>query len=108
ITLMRNSAQEEQVSSIRSRSQVLTRITAASSGTLTERNLTPGRQMRTALLNAASNKIATVARSAGRFHIRILVKVVRRSLRERNVFSSSSRTKRHLSTEKEVPRATSL
>src|ERR1043165_5732364 len=105
---MRNSAREEQVCLIRSRSQVLTRITAASSGTSTERGLTRGQQMRTALLNAASNRIDTVARSAGRCHTRILVKVVLRSIRERIIFSSSSRTKRQLSTEKEVPQATSL
>src|SRR6185369_3232425 len=104
---MRNSAREEQVCSIRSRSQVLTRITAACSDTSTETGLTRGQQMRTALINAVWNKIDTVARSAGRLYSRILVKVVLRSIRERIIFSSSSPTKRQVSTEKEVPRATS-
>src|ERR1043166_6275381 len=105
---MRNSVREEQVCSIRSRSQVLTLITGVSSDTSTERDLTRGQQMRTALLNAVSNKIDTVARSAGRCYFRILAKVVQQSIRARIIFSSSSRTRRQVSTEKAVPRAISL
>src|SRR6185369_6604413 len=105
---MRNSAPEEQVCSIRSRSQVLTTFTAASSDISTERDLTRGQQMRTALLNVASNKIDTVARSVGRLYCRDLVKVVLRPIRERIIFSFSSRIKRPVSTAKEVTRATPL
>src|ERR1043165_6746610 len=105
---MRNSAREAQAPSIRSRSQGLTRFTAVSSGTGIERGLMPAQQMRTALLNANWQIRNMAARLAGLCQSRDLVKVVPRFIRGRIIFSSSSRTKGKLSTEKVVPLAISL